>query len=101
MVARVRMMMLISLLTTFGAVAVVVGIIIYKLAHTGEGKVATASPQLIENSVALPAGARVVSTAVADNRLVVTIDAGEATEVRSFDIRTMKLLGRLRFSHAP
>lgn len=95
------MIMLISVLVTFGAVAVVVGIIIYKLAHAGDGHVSTATSQVIENSVALPPGARVVSTAVADDRLVVTIDAGDATEVRSFDIRTMKLLGRLRFSHAP
>ena len=35
----------------------------------------------------LPKGARIVPTAVADDRLVVTIEVGGAIEVRTFDLQ--------------
>ena len=49
----------------------------------------------------LPKGARIVSTAVAGDRLVVTLDIGGATEIRTFDARTLKPTGRLKFANEP
>ena len=49
----------------------------------------------------LPKGARVVQTAVADDRLVVTIEIGGAIEVRTFDLKTLRPAGRLRFATEP
>jgi hypothetical protein len=49
----------------------------------------------------LPKGARIVSTAVADDRLVVTVESQGALEVRTFDLRTLRPTGRLRFATEP
>jgi hypothetical protein len=49
----------------------------------------------------LPKGARIVATAVAGDRLVVTLDVGGATEIRTFDARTLKPAGRLKFANEP
>ena len=43
----------------------------------------------------LPKGARIVTTGVAGDRLVVTLDVGGTTEIRTFDARTLKPAGRL------
>ena len=49
----------------------------------------------------LPKGARIVSTGVAGDTLVVTLDIGGATEIRTFDARTLKPAGRLTFANEP
>ena len=49
----------------------------------------------------LPKGARVIATAVADDRIAVTIDIGGAIEVRLFDLKSLKPAGRLRFATEP
>jgi hypothetical protein len=49
----------------------------------------------------LPKGARVVTTAVSDDRIVVTLDAGGAIEIRTFDLKTLKQTGRLQFANEP
>jgi hypothetical protein len=49
----------------------------------------------------LPKGARILSTAVAGDRLVVTLDIGGTTEIRTFDARTLKPAGRLKFANEP
>ncbi len=49
----------------------------------------------------LPKGARIVSTAVAEDRIAVTIEVGGAVEIRTFDLRTFKPAGRLRFATEP
>jgi hypothetical protein len=49
----------------------------------------------------LPKGARIVATAVAGDRLVVTLDIGGATEIRTFDAHTLKPAGKLRFVSEP
>ena len=92
---RVRRMMLISGLTTaiaIGAVFIAIG---YRL-FRGE-----ASRNLGEMTATLPKGARIVSTAVADDRLIVTVDAGGRIEIHTFDVRTLKPAGRLRFAQEP
>ncbi len=49
----------------------------------------------------LPKGARIVSTGTAGDRLMVTLDIGGATEIRTFDAKTLKPAGKLRFVSEP
>ncbi len=72
-------------------IAVVVTVIGYRVFRT-DGR---AGP--VEAAAQLPKGARVVSTSIAGDRIVVTIDVGGALEVRTFDARTLSPEGRLRF----
>lgn len=93
LMARVRRMMMIAALTTalgMSAILIVIGYRIYR----GEG--ATAPTDLIEM---LPKGARIVATSVAGDRLVVTVEAAGALEIRTFDARTLKPTGRLKFAN--
>jgi hypothetical protein len=92
---RVRRMMLIAGLTTGLAVAAVLIAIGYRL-FKAEGSVNTA-----EITAVVPKGARIVSTGVAGDRVVVTLDIGGTTEIRTFDAHTLKSLGRLRFVNEP
>ena len=92
---RVRRMMLIAGLTTALAVAAVLIAIGYRLFRTEGSAVAT------DIAATLPKGARVVSTAVTRDRLVVTLDIGGATEIRTFDAHTLKPTGRLKFVGEP
>jgi hypothetical protein len=93
--ARVRRMMLIAGLTTALAVAAVLIAIGYRLFRT-EGSVVTA-----DATATLPKGARIVSTGVAGDRLVVTLDIGGVTEIRTFDAHSLKPTGRLKFANEP
>jgi hypothetical protein len=93
--ARVRRMMLIAGLTTTLAVAAVLIAIGYRLFRS-EGSVATA-----EITAVLPKGVRIVSTGIAGDRVVVTLEVGGATEIRTFDAHTLKAAGRLRFVSEP
>jgi hypothetical protein len=93
--ARVRRMMLIAGLTTALAVAAVLIAIGYRLFRAGESTVAT------DTTAMLPKGARILSTAVAGDRLAVTLDIGGAIEIRTFDARTLKPAGRLKFANEP
>ena len=93
--ARVRRMMMIAGLTTALAVAAVLIAIGYRL-FRAEGSVVTT-----DTTSMLPKGARIVSTGVAGDRLVVTLDIGGATEIRTFDARTLKPTGQLRFVSEP
>jgi len=93
--ARVRRMMLIAGLTTGLAIAAVLVAIGYRL-FKAEGSVNSA-----EVTAVLPKGARIVSTGVAGDRVVVTLDVGGVTEIHTFDARTLKALGRLRFVNEP
>jgi hypothetical protein len=94
-VARVRWLMLISGIATLLGIAVVVTVIGYRIFRT-EGR-----PGLVEATARLPKGARVVSAAIAGDRIVVTIDVGGMLEVRTFDSRTLREEGRLRFVAEP
>ena len=95
LLARVRRMMLIAALTTALAVAAVLIAIGYRLFRT-EG-----SPAVTDITLMLPKGARIVATAVAGDRLVVTLDAGGVTEIRTFDAHTLRPVGRLKFVSEP
>jgi hypothetical protein len=52
-------------------------------------------------TLTLPRDARIVQTAVAGDRLVVTLEIDGATEIRTFDIKTLKPIGRLMFDIVP
>jgi hypothetical protein len=96
LVQRVRRMMIIAGLTTalgMSAILIVIGYRIYR----GEGSTATPT----DLTEMLPKGARIVSTQVAGDRIVVTIEAGGALELRTFDARTLKSAGRLKFANQP
>ncbi|HEY7244456.1 MAG TPA: DUF6476 family protein [Xanthobacteraceae bacterium] len=96
MVAKVRWLMAIAGATTLLAVSAVVGVIGYRLFTSGGS---AAAP--VEATALLPKGARIVATAVAEDRIAVTLDVGGATEVRIFDLKTLRLTGRLRFATQP
>jgi hypothetical protein len=49
----------------------------------------------------LPKGAHIQSTGIAGNTLVLTLDIGGTTEIRTFDAQTLKPVGRLRFTNEP
>jgi hypothetical protein len=93
--ARVRRMMLIAALTTAIAISAVLISIGYRL-FRAEGSVSAA-----DITATLPKGAKIVSTVVARDRVVVTIDIGGETEIRAFDAHTLKPAGRLRFVNEP
>ena len=94
--ARVRRMMLIAGLTSALAVAVVLIAIGYRL-YRSEGSPAAPT----DVTATLPKGARIVSTGIAGDRLVVTLDTAGVTEIRTFDAKTLKPAGRLKFVSEP
>jgi hypothetical protein len=94
MVAKVRWLMVISGATTLIAIAAVIGVIGYRV-FKAEGSAAA------DVTALLPKGARVVSAAVAEDRIAVTLDVGGAIEIRTFDAKTLKPTGRLRFATEP
>ena len=96
LVARVRRMMMIAGLTTALAIAAILIAIGYRLFHA-EGSAAAQS----DVTVMVPKGARIVSTGVAGDRLVITLDIGGVTEIRTFDARTLKPAGALKFANEP
>ena len=94
--SRVRRMMLIAGLTTalgMGAVLIAIG---YRL-FRGDGSV----PPSADVTASLPKGAKIVSTGVAGDRLLVTVDIRGAIEIRTFDARTLKPAGQLKFVNEP
>jgi len=97
MIARARWLLIVSGLTTLIAIAAVIAVIGYRVFHAG-GSGAAASAEAI---VTLPKGARVLATAIAGERIAVTLDIAGATEIRTFDVRTLRETGRIRFATEP
>ena len=93
-VSKVRWMMLISGATTLVAIAAVVGVIGYRV-FKAEGSAPA------EVTALLPKGAHVIATAIAEDRIAVTVDIGGAIEIRTFDAKTLSPQGRLRFVVEP
>lgn len=91
-IRRVRRLMMISAATTIFAVALVVVLVGFRVWRGADN----APPPDV--SAAIPSGARILSTAVAEDRILVTIEYGGAVEIRSFDARSLKPAGRLRLS---
>jgi hypothetical protein len=93
-VAKVRWLMLISGATTLVAIAAVVGVIGYRV-FKAEGSAPA------EVTALFPKGARIIATAIAEDRIAVTLDVGGAIEIRTFDAKTLKPAGRLKFATEP
>jgi len=51
--------------------------------------------------MALPRGAKLIQSAVANDRLVMTLEIDGKIEVRTFDVNTLAPAGRLDFSATP
>src|SRR5438067_11370157 len=92
LMARVRRMMLIAGLTSALAVAVVLIAVGYRL-YRGEGSSTVGATDI---TATLPKGARIVSTPVAGERLVLTLDIAGVTEIRTFDASTLTPAGKLK-----
>ena len=89
-------MMMIIMTATFLAIGFVFVIIGYRLFHVEES-----TPSFADVTAALPAGAKVLSTAVGADHIVVTVEVGGAVELRTFDPDTLRPLGRLRLEAKP
>jgi hypothetical protein len=96
LVAKVRRLMMVAVLTTFVAIAIVMAVIGYRV-FKGEGRVQAAPG----TEVPWPAGARIVSSTMNDERLALTIETPAGLEVRFYDLRTLKPLGRLPLNGKP
>jgi hypothetical protein len=49
----------------------------------------------------LPPGAKVLSSAIGDRRLVLTVEIGGSVELRSFDLETLRPIARQRLETKP
>jgi hypothetical protein len=98
-IAKVRRMMVIIMTGTFVAIALVLVAVGYRLFHVGEST--ESAPAFADVTEALPAGAKVISTAISGDHIVVTIEVNGVTELRTFDPDTLKPLGRLRLEPRP
>ena len=90
-IGKVRRMMIIIMTATFVAIALVLVVIGYRLFHVEES-----APSFADVTAALPAGAKVLSTAVGADHIVVTIEVAGHVELLTFDPDTLKPLGRLQ-----
>ena len=94
-VAKVRWLMLVSGFATVLGIAVVIGVIGYRFYRSG----GSAAPA--EVTAMLPKGAKITGTAVSEGQVAVTLDVGGTVEVRTFDLKTLRPTGRLRFANEP
>jgi hypothetical protein len=95
-VQRVRRLMFGSLLVMAAGFLAVFGVIAYRLYASAER---ARTP--IEETLNLARGARVMSTAATDNRLVVTVENGGFVEVLIYDIETLQPKGRFLIKPTP
>jgi hypothetical protein len=93
-IKRVRWMMALSGFATVLGIAVVLGVIGYRLLRSD----GSAPPDV---TAQLPKGAKIVSTSVAGDRVAVILDIGGGIEVRTFDLKTLHPAGRLKFVAEP
>jgi hypothetical protein len=98
-VGRVRKLMLIASVTTFIAVGAVIAVIGYRVFHW-QGSAPAGAGTVPGQAADLPPGAKVLSTTAGDGRFVLTLEVDGAIEVRSFDLSTLKPLGRVRLGPA-
>ncbi len=93
-IAKFRRFSSVSMLIMFVGVIAVLGVISYRMLRTqpiGTGQV----------TAMLPAGAKVLSTAVSGDVVVVTLDVAGSLEIRTFDARTLAPGATLRFATQP
>jgi hypothetical protein len=93
-IKRVRWMMMLSGFATALGIAVVLGVIGYRVFRS-DGSV---PPDM---TALLPKGAKVVSATVTGERVAVVLDVAGGIEVRTFDLKTLRPAGRLKFATEP
>ena len=91
-VDRVRRMSMLSGIATVLGISVVIVMVGWRIYRAGDPP-----PTQAEIVASLPKGAKITATAVASDRVVVTVDVNGAIELRTFDATTLQPLGRLRF----
>ncbi|MBX3512923.1 MAG: hypothetical protein KF826_10100 [Xanthobacteraceae bacterium] len=93
MVRKLKRMAVFSSILMIGGFLAIFAVIGYRLSNPVSAPQAAPIPAITN---ALPKGSRVISTAVSDGRIVVTIEREGRTEVRVFDLSTLQLRGTLR-----
>ncbi len=108
LIARVRRLMIATMLVTLlavGSVLAFIGYRIYKAEETIDKKVdkivvqEPAPPP--EVTLSLPRNARIIQAGVAEERLVITLEIDGKIEVRVFDVKTLEPAARMGFSTTP
>jgi hypothetical protein len=92
-VRKLKRMAIFSTAIMVAGVLAIIGVIVYRLSNPAPAPKAAPVPAITN---ALPKGSRVVSTAVSDGRIVVTIERDGLLEMRVFDLSTLQLRGTLR-----
>ena len=92
--------MLIASLTTVIAFGAVIAVIGYRVFHW-RGSAPSPAPAPASVRATLPTGAKVLSTAIGDGRIVLTLEVAGAIELMTFDAQTLRPLGHLRLSSRP
>jgi hypothetical protein len=95
-VNKVRRMSMVSGIATVLGISVVITMIGYRIYKNSESV-----PAQVDVVAMLPKGAKVISTGVSGDRVVVTVEIGGTTEIRTFDARSLQPAGRLRFANEP
>jgi len=107
---NIRRLMLASnlfMVVAIGAVLTVVGYRIYRIEPAPPPPppppvaVPAAAKIPLDMTLTLPRGARILQTAVAGDRLVITLEIDGATEIRTFDVKTLQPTGRMSFATVP
>lgn len=91
-IAKVRRLMTIASVTTFLAVAAVLGVIGYRV-FNGGGSTLAITP--FEKELSLPAGAKILSVTINEGQLAVTLEINSETSVWFYDLKTLRPLGRI------
>jgi hypothetical protein len=82
-------------MATVLGISVVIGVIGYRF-YRAEGSAPAA-----EVTARLPKGARILQTAVSGDRIAVTVENAGTIEILTFDLRTLKPAGTLKFANEP
>ncbi|WP_127091377.1 hypothetical protein [Aquabacter cavernae] len=91
---KVRRFSSVSILVMVLGVMCVLGVIAYRM-------LTSKNPSPGEITATLPKDSRIVSTAVSDGLLVLTLDVGGLVEVRTYHLTTLAPAGRMRFAAEP
>jgi hypothetical protein len=106
---NIRRLMLASNLFVVVAIGAVLAVVGYRIYRTEPAPPPAPPPAAapapakipIDMTLTLPRGARIVEAAAAGERLVITLEVDGATEIRTFDIKTLQPTGRMSFTTVP
>jgi len=103
-VAKVRMLMMIAgatMLIGIGAIFAVIGYRVFRSEGSAPAPAAVSTAAMAEVTASLPRGSRITAVTVGGDRLAVTVETGTGTEIRLFELATLRPTGRLRLSVEP